>query len=151
MGSDTTTWQLADVVDTDGHPEPDGRPELVRVQQSGNHDLDVVSLQVRETRLTRSSNGIGASEEITYGTVAEADRDMPLGLLPHVVKTVGVHSVLSSGPYDALTQYLRGGHVLAKPASLPRLTSRERPPPAVTARSRGRHIDRAFPRQSAAR
>jgi hypothetical protein len=47
---------------------------------------------------------MGASEEIGYGTVVEADRDMPLGALPHVVKWVGVRSV-GSAARDATTQF----------------------------------------------
>src|SRR5262249_41657168 len=90
----TTSWQLADL-------GADGIPELVRVQP-GAGDLNVISVPAWTLRMTRWSNGIGASEEIAYGTVVEADRDMPLGALPHVVKSVGVQV---DGTYVAATQF----------------------------------------------
>ncbi|GEP61008.1 FG-GAP-like repeat-containing protein [Reyranella soli] len=93
---DTTSWQLADF-------DSDGVPELVRVQP-GTRDLNVITIPARSVRMTRASNGMGASEEITYGTLVEVDRDMPLGALPYVVKSVGVRSV-DGGAYDSVTQF----------------------------------------------
>jgi RHS repeat-associated protein len=94
---DTTSWQLADYLGADGEIE------LVRVQLRYGY-LDVISLPARSLRMTRSSNGMGASEEIGYDTVVEADREMPLGALPHVVRWVGVRSV-DTAARDATTQF----------------------------------------------
>jgi RHS repeat-associated protein len=90
-------WNLTDI-DADGHPE------LVRIQPTVDTDLDVVSLPVPESRMTLASNGMGASDEISYTTVSEVERNMPLGALPHVVATVGSRAE-SGGSYAAFTTY----------------------------------------------
>jgi RHS repeat-associated protein len=96
-GTDNVDWQLADI---DG----DGNRELVRIP-SASSDLDIVTIPVREFRMTRLSNGQGASDEVTYGTLVEPDREMPLGSTPHVVKSVGERSTDTQGPYDAQIAY----------------------------------------------
>lgn len=97
-GTDTSYWQL---VDLDGN---DTR-ELVRLPGPSSGEVNVVNIPVRELRMTRSLNGMGASTNVVYGTLLEANRDMPSGLIPHVVKTVGERATDSSGPYEGFLDY----------------------------------------------
>jgi YD repeat-containing protein len=96
---DTTFWQLADL-------GADGISELVRVQPV-HHYLDVINIPAWTVRMTRSSNGMGASEEIVYGTVVESDREMPLGSLPNVVRSLAVRSADGEAPLKTEVTYAR--------------------------------------------
>ncbi|MBS1857278.1 MAG: VCBS repeat-containing protein [Acidobacteria bacterium] len=104
--SHTNAWQL---VDTDG----DGHPELVHVETSSDPSLDVISIPVLETRITTAANGMGAKEDIAYGTSVGSHADMPLGFLAHVAKSLGIRAIDSSGPYDSLTTYRYTGATYA--------------------------------------
>jgi RHS repeat-associated protein len=96
-GDDTLAWQLDDL-------NAGGHPELVHIQQTLADDLDVIALPVPESSMTLASNGMGARDEISYRSLSEPSRQMPLGALPHVVETVGSR-VVGTGNYAVLRTY----------------------------------------------
>ena len=85
----TSAWLLAEM-------NGDDQPELVRLW--GNPLLlDVISLPVPGSQMTRTANGMGGGEDITYTTSAGLHRRMPPGVLARMVDTASVR-LSDTGP-----------------------------------------------------
>ncbi len=100
---DMRDWRA---VDTDG----DGYPEYVRVEPAAlTTYLDVISIPVREARITRVANGMGGSEQIAYRTTAGLNADMPLGALQRMAASVAVRARTGPGSPASLTRFSYAG------------------------------------------
>lgn len=97
----TSGWSLTDF-------RADDQPELVRLRAVAPPMIESVSLPAPGIRVTRTTNGMGGSEEVVYGTSAGSHRMLPVGALARVVQSVSVRTSDNAAPVSVETYTYSG-------------------------------------------